>query len=152
MEKVKRKNKKKVEKQIDNESTEKKETKSEVESLLDYRIENGGSNLSSGEKALICICRAVLRKSKIVILDEATATVDLMTEHAIQKLILERFKDCTMLVIAHRLQTIIDADKVLVLGDGVNREFGAPAKLLENPDSHFAKLVARMKDQDGSKQ
>ena len=152
-EKGKRKNKKKDNKQIDDEMIDKKEkAKSEVESLLNYRIENGGSNLSSGEKALICICRAVLRKSKIVILDEATATVDLMTEQAIQKLISERFKDCTMLIIAHRLQTIIDADKVLVLGDGVKREFGAPAKLLENSDSHFSKLVARMKDQDGPRQ
>ncbi len=92
-----------------------------------------------------------MRKSQIVILDEATAAVDLMTEHAIQKLITERFKACTMLVIAHRLQTIIDSDKVLVLGDGTKREFGAPSKLLENPGSHFAQLVARMKDQEGTK-
>lgn len=59
--------------------------------LLDFMVENGGSNLSSGERALICICRAILRKSRIVILDEATATVDLKTEQMIQSLINKRF-------------------------------------------------------------
>ena len=63
--------------------------------------------MSSGEKSLVCICRAILRKSKVVILDEATANIDIVTEQTIQKLISESFKDCTMLVIAHRLQTII---------------------------------------------
>lgn len=72
-------------------------------SLLDFKIDANGGNLSSGEKALICICRAILRKTKIVILDEATATIDLKTEQQIQKLIEKSFADCTMLVIAHRL-------------------------------------------------
>ena len=95
-------------------------------SLLNFQIESGGGNMSSGEKAIICICRAILRKSKVVILDEATATIDLKTEQSIQKLIEKRFKDCTMIVIAHRLQTIINSDKVLVLGAGLKKEFGAP--------------------------
>jgi len=71
--------------------------------LLSFNVIEGGENLSSGEKSLICICRAVLRKNKIVILDEATANIDLITEQKIQKLISEEFKDCTVLTIAHRL-------------------------------------------------
>jgi ABC-type multidrug transport system fused ATPase/permease subunit len=86
--------------------------------LLSFNIIEGGENLSSGEKSLICICRAVLRKNKIVILDEATANIDLITEQKIQKLISEEFKDCTVLTIAHRLQTIIESDNILVLDNG----------------------------------
>jgi ABC-type multidrug transport system fused ATPase/permease subunit len=71
--------------------------------LLNFKIDSGGGNLSSGEKALVCICRAILRKTKIVILDEATATIDLKTEQLVQKLVKKSFKGCTMLVIAHRL-------------------------------------------------
>lgn len=86
--------------------------------MLSFNIIEGGENLSSGEKSLICICRAVLRKNKIVILDEATANIDLITEQKIQKLISEEFKDCTVLTIAHRLQTIIESDNILVLDNG----------------------------------
>lgn len=117
-------------------------------SVLDFHVESGGSNLSSGEKALICICRAILRKSKVVILDEATATIDLKTEQAIQKIIGSAFKDATMIVIAHRLQTIINSDKVLVMAAGKKKEFGAPQKLLKNPLSNFSKLVNRMKAEE----
>ena len=71
--------------------------------LLSLKISESGDNLSSGEKSLICICRAVLRKNRVVILDEATANIDLVTEKKIQKLINEEFKSCTVLTIAHRL-------------------------------------------------
>ena len=74
--------------------------------------------MSSGEKQLLCICRAILRKNKIIILDEATANIDLVTEQKIQKVISTEFKECTVITIAHRLQTIIDNDRVMVLGDG----------------------------------
>jgi len=117
-------------------------------SVLDFNVESGGSNLSSGEKALICICRAILRKSKVVILDEATATIDLKTEQSIQKIIGKAFKSATMIVIAHRLQTIINSDKVLVMAAGKKKEFGAPQKLLQNPLSNFSKLVNRMKAEE----
>lgn len=75
----------------------------EDDSLLNFHVRSGGENLSSGEKSLVCICRAILRQNKIVILDEATANIDIVTEQTIQKLIKESFKDCTMIVVAHRL-------------------------------------------------
>jgi len=76
-----------------------------------------------------------LRKNKIVILDEATANIDIVTEQTIQKLMSESFKDCTMITVAHRLQTIIESDKVLVLNSGEVQEFAAPSELLEDPTS-----------------
>jgi len=97
--------------------------------------------LSSGEKSLICICRAILRENKIVILDEATANIDIETEQVIQKLIKESFKKCTMIVVAHRLQTIIESDRVLVLDLGKVAEFDKPSVLRKRPESHFAKLI-----------
>lgn len=98
-------------------------------------------NLSSGEKSLVQICRAMLRKNKIVILDEATANIDIETEQKIQKLIDEEFKGCTMLTIAHRLQTIIKSDKVMVMSYGKVAEYDSPETLMKNPKSHFTKLV-----------
>jgi ABC-type multidrug transport system fused ATPase/permease subunit len=135
---------KEVKKEEKNE--EKKEENKKEETLLDFEVEDGGGNLSSGEKALICICRAILRKTKIVILDEATATIDLKTEQQVQAIVNKRFKGCTMLTIAHRLQTIIDSDKVLLLGDGKKMEFGAPQDLLKDDKSLFKKLVDRMQN------
>ena len=99
--------------------------------LLSLEITENGENLSSGEKSLICICRAILRKNRVVILDEATANIDLVTEQKIQSLINEEFKDCTVLTIAHRLQTIIQSDKILVLSDGKTEEFDTPEELLK---------------------
>ena len=81
-------------------------------------VDDGGVNLSSGEKQLICICRAILRSSKVVILDEATANIDIVTEQKIQNLITNEFKESTMITIAHRLNTIIQSDKVMVLSYG----------------------------------
>ena len=117
------------------------EQKKEDESLLSFHIDEKGGNLSSGEKAIICICRAIMKKSKIVILDEATANIDLVTENQIQKMIKECFQDCTMITIAHRLQTIVQSDKVLVMGNGKVKEFDHPQALMANPSSHFAKLI-----------
>lgn len=87
-------------------------------------IAQNGENLSSGEKQLICICRAILRKNKIILMDEATANIDIKTEQIIQKLITEEFKDSTVITIAHRLNTIMSSDKVLILEQGhlVNRK------------------------------
>jgi ABC-type multidrug transport system fused ATPase/permease subunit len=95
-------------------------------SILELPIEEGGSNLSSGERQLLCIVRAILAKNKIVILDEATANIDLRTEEIIQDLITNEFKDCTVITIAHRLQTIMSSDRVMVLSFGKVKEFEAP--------------------------
>lgn len=118
--------------------------KEQRSSPLDMAVQEGGDNLSSGEKQLLCICRAALRKRKIIVLDEATANIDLITEQKIQKFMAEEFKEQTMLVIAHRLQTIIESDKVMVLGDGKVMEFDTPDQLLENEKSHFTKLVKQL--------
>ena len=118
------------------------------ETGLDQKIEDGGKNLSSGEKQLICICRAILRKNKIVLMDEATANIDIKTEQIIQKLIQEEFVESTVLTIAHRLNTIISSDKVLVLSAGEIVEFDDPQKLLENSNSMFYSYANELKQKE----
>lgn len=115
---------------------------------LDLEISENGANLSSGEKQLICICRSILRKNQVVILDEATANIDIVTEQRIQSLIQEEFKECTVITIAHRLQTIIESDMVLVLSFGQVSEYDAPQKLLQDDESEFSKLVNEMKKEE----
>mmetsp|Transcript_17853 Transcript_17853/g.30299 ORF Transcript_17853/g.30299 Transcript_17853/m.30299 type:complete len:632 (+) Transcript_17853:2840-4735(+) len=115
---------------------------------LDQQISENGANLSSGERQLICICRAILRKSKLVVLDEATSNIDILTEQKIQGLITTQFKDSTMLVIAHRLNTIINSDRVLVLSFGQIKEFDSPQNLMQNPDSEFTSLLKELKKQE----
>jgi ABC-type multidrug transport system fused ATPase/permease subunit len=122
-----------------------KEEYTEEEALLNFEVND---NLSSGEKSLVQICRAVLRKNKIVLLDEATANIDIETEQMVQKLINEEFKNCTMLTVAHRLQTIIKSDKVMVMSYGKVAEFDGPQTLLKNPKSHFTKLVNDLKKEE----
>lgn len=101
-----------------------------------------GENLSQGQRQLICLARAVLMQARILILDEATSAVDFGTDARIQKMIRTTFAGCTILVIAHRINTIIDSDLILVLGDGVLLESGAPNELIEDKSSHFAHIVA----------
>jgi len=110
---------------------------------LEALVTENGDNLSVGQRQLLCIARALLRKAKILFLDEATAAVDMETDMLIQKTLREAFTDCTVFTIAHRLNTIIDADKVLVLESGQVVEYDTPAVLLTNPDSAFSKLIAR---------
>ncbi|XP_063924443.1 probable multidrug resistance-associated protein lethal(2)03659 [Zophobas morio] len=96
---------------------------------LETLVDEGGTNFSVGQKQLLCLSRAMLKKTKIFVLDEATANVDLQTDEGIQATIREKFKDCTLLVIAHRLDTILDSDKVVVMDDGRVVDFGKPEEL-----------------------
>ena len=108
---------------------------------LHYSISEGGSNLSVGQKQLVCLSRALLRKSKILIMDEATAAVDLETDDLIQNTIRSEFSDCTVLTIAHRLNTIMDNNRVMVMDQGKIVEFDTPNKLLEREESIFYSMA-----------
>ncbi|NXM87606.1 MRP2 protein, partial [Oenanthe oenanthe] len=99
------------------------------EGLL-HLVSEGGENLSVGQRQLVCLARALLRKAKILILDEATAAVDLETDNLIQTTIRSEFADCTVLTIAHRLHTIMDSNRVMVLHAGQIVEFDSPEELL----------------------
>ncbi|XP_045427222.1 multidrug resistance-associated protein 1 isoform X1 [Pipistrellus kuhlii] len=98
---------------------------------LNHECTEGGENLSVGQRQLVCLARALLRKTKILVLDEATAAVDLETDDLIQSTIRTQFEDCTVLTIAHRLNTIMDYTRVIVLDKGEIRECGAPSELLQ---------------------
>jgi len=115
---------------------------------LDKEIDEGGSNLSNGEKQLVCICRAIMRKCQVVILDEATSNIDVVTEERIQALLETFLEDSTVLTVAHRLNTIIKSDKVLVLSYGTVKEYDSPHNLMQDPESEFTKLLQELKKKD----
>ncbi|KAA1102965.1 hypothetical protein PGT21_001583 [Puccinia graminis f. sp. tritici] len=118
--------------------------KAHIQSLeggLDARIEEGGNNLSNGQRQLLCLARAMLLKSsKILVMDEATSSVDPETDSDIQTVIRNEFKSFTILVIAHRLNTILDCDKILVINKGKVVEFDSPENLMKNKESEFCKM------------
>ncbi|KAL3283448.1 hypothetical protein HHI36_006593 [Cryptolaemus montrouzieri] len=116
------------------------ELKNDINSL-DFMVTEGGSNFSVGQRQLICLARAILRNNRILILDEATANVDPKTDELIQKSIRRKFRNCTVLTIAHRLNTIMDSDKVLVMDSGCKVEFDHPHILLQNPEGYFTKML-----------
>ncbi|KAG1942233.1 multidrug resistance-associated protein 4 [Pimephales promelas] len=113
----------------------------ELPSKLETELAESGSNFSVGQRQLVCLARAILRKNRILIIDEATANVDPRTDELIQKTIREKFKECTVLTIAHRLNTIIDSDRILVLDAGRIHEYDAPHVLLQNQNGIFYKMV-----------
>ncbi|KAI6703377.1 hypothetical protein NL676_012513 [Syzygium grande] len=108
---------------------------------LDAEVSEGGENFSVGQRQLLCLARALLRRSNILVLDEATAAVDVRTDALIQKTIREELNHCTMLIIAHRLNTIIDTDRILVLNVGQVAEHDTPENLLLNEVSTFSNMV-----------
>ena len=105
--------------------------------------ENGG-NLSSGERQLVCIARAALASTRILLMDEATSAVDQATDANIHRLLSARFNHCTILTIAHRLETIMASDRVLVMEQGQVREFAPPSQLMRDSESAFARLLAEL--------
>ncbi|KAK1428445.1 hypothetical protein QVD17_17279 [Tagetes erecta] len=117
------------------------DTVREKEQRLDAPVLENGDNWSVGQRQLVSLGRALLKQARILVLDEATASVDSATDNLIQKIIRQEFKDCTVCTIAHRIPTVIDSDLVLVLSDGQVAEFDSPSRLLEDRSSMFYKLV-----------
>uniref|UniRef100_A0A8C5AQH9 Cystic fibrosis transmembrane conductance regulator n=1 Tax=Gadus morhua TaxID=8049 RepID=A0A8C5AQH9_GADMO len=125
--------------------------KSVVEELpakMETLLAESGSNFSVGQRQLVCLARAILRKNRILIIDEATAHVDPRTDELIQRTIREKFRDCTVLTIAHRLNTIIDSDRIMVLDAGEIQAYDAPYTLLQDPEGIFYKMVQQTGQQE----
>ncbi|KAJ3656111.1 hypothetical protein Zmor_015210 [Zophobas morio] len=123
------------------EEVELKSAISDLPSGLQNNVSEGGSNFSVGQRQLLCLARAVVRSNQIMILDEATANVDPQTDELIQTTIRRKFKDCTVLTIAHRLHTVMDSDKILVMDAGQTAEFAHPHLLLQDTTGIFYGLV-----------
>lgn len=121
-----------------------KEAIEDLPGKMDTELAESGSNFSVGQRQLVCLARAILKKNRILIIDEATANVDPRTDELIQQKIREKFAQCTVLTIAHRLNTIIDSDKIMVLDSGRLREYDEPYVLLQNPESLFYKMVQQL--------
>ncbi|XP_049304937.1 ATP-binding cassette sub-family C member 4 isoform X3 [Bactrocera dorsalis] len=108
---------------------------------LDYMVTQRGSNFSVGQRQLLCLARAILRNNKVLVLDEATANVDPQTDALIQTTIRTKFKHCTVLTVAHRLHTVMDSDRILVMDDGRAREFDIPHLLLKKQNGALRQMV-----------
>ncbi|CAM0910286.1 unnamed protein product [Alopecurus aequalis] len=115
---------------------------SSAAALLDTVVSDDGDNWSVGQRQLFCLGRVLLRRNKILVLDEATASIDSATDAILQSVIRQQFTSCTVITIAHRVPTVTDSDRVMVLSYGKLLEYDTPTKLLEDKQSAFAKLVA----------
>uniref|UniRef100_A0AC11BXN8 Uncharacterized protein n=1 Tax=Ovis aries TaxID=9940 RepID=A0AC11BXN8_SHEEP len=111
---------------------------------MNTKLAEFGLNLSVGQKQLVCLARAILRKNQILILDKATSNVDPRTDELTQKKLRERFAQCTVLTIAHRLSTVIDCERIMVLDSGTWKEDSRPRNLLQNRNSLFYKMVQQL--------
>mmetsp|Transcript_13817 Transcript_13817/g.24995 ORF Transcript_13817/g.24995 Transcript_13817/m.24995 type:complete len:441 (+) Transcript_13817:2679-4001(+) len=109
--------------------------------ILQDSVEEGGASFSAGEKQLLCLARAMLAKPRLLVLDEATSAVDGVTDEFVQQMLRSQFPDTTLLTIAHRLNTVIDYDKVIVMDKGKVAEFGSPRDLLEDETGMFTAMV-----------
>ncbi|KAL6619883.1 hypothetical protein ACP70R_035022 [Stipagrostis hirtigluma subsp. patula] len=119
-----------------------KKTISALPGLLESPVSDDGENWSAGQRQLFCLARVLLRRNKILVLDEATASIDSATDAILQKVIKQEFSGCTVITIAHRVPTVTDSDMVMVLSYGKMIEYDRPSSLMENEDSAFCKLVA----------
>merc|ERR1712087_996942 len=108
---------------------------------LDIAVEENGSNFSVGQRQLLCLARAIVRGSKILLLDEATSAVDPSTDRKIQQTIRQVFQENTILTIAHRIDTILDYDRILIMDQGRVLEYDNPKALLSNEKSRFSEIV-----------
>ncbi|XAR56776.1 Xenobiotic-transporting ATPase [Bertholletia excelsa] len=117
---------------------------------LDSAVIENGKNWSMGQRQLVCLGRVLLKKSKVLLLDEAIASVDTATDNLIRLTIEQQFPDCTVLTIAHRITSVLDSDMLLLLDNGLVEEYDSPKKLLENKSSSFAKLVAESSTRSSS--
>lgn len=127
------------------EEVELKEAVTELPAGLSSRMSEGGGNFSVGQRQLVCLARAIVRRNRLLVLDEATANVDPQTDALIQTTIRSKFAECTVLTIAHRLHTVMDSDKVLVMDAGRMVEYDHPHNLLQNADG----VLRGMVDQTG---
>lgn len=108
---------------------------------LDFMVTESGANFSVGQRQLICLARAILRNNRVLVLDEATANVDPQTDALIQRTIRTRFSECTVLTVAHRLHTVMDSDRIMVMDAGRVREFDWPHVLLQREGGVLRDMV-----------
>jgi ATP-binding cassette subfamily C (CFTR/MRP) protein 1 len=113
----------------------------DLDGKLLHELSENGENFSVGERQMLCMARALLTKSRIVVMDEATASIDHATEHKLQQMIARDFRDATVLTIAHRLATVLDSDRIMVLSDGKVVEFASPRELVKDREGVFYQLA-----------